>query len=230
MMRALGLLGQAIARDPCFGPALALAANCYHKIDLHSWTEDPAATRREGVRLARQALLSAAEDPAVLGYAGFVLGWFGEDIEASLQLIERSLALHPSYAFGWLLSGNLNLYVGRTAIAIERYETSLSLDPRSNRGIRLSPIGQAHFFDKHFEEALEKLLLALEENPSFITTYRFLAACYAHMGRVREAREVVERLRNMNPALRPHTVPYRNPEHLELFLSGLRLALVEQAP
>jgi adenylate cyclase len=230
VMRALALLDQAIARDPRYGPALALAANCYHKIDLHSWTDDPAATRRAGIRLARQALLLAADDPVVLGCAGFVLGWFGEDIDASLQLVERSLALHPSYAPGWLHSGLLNLYAGRTANAIPRFETSLSLDPRSNRGLRLSHIGQAHFFDKHFEMALEKLLLGLQENPSVITTYRFLAGCYAHMGRLCEAREVVERLRNMNPAVRPNTVPYRNPEHRELYLSGLRLALGEEAP
>jgi adenylate cyclase len=120
VMRALTLLDRAIARDPRYGPALALAANCYHKIDLHSWTDDPAATRREGVRLARQALLSAADDPTVLGYASFVLGWFGEDIDASLQLIERCLALHPSYALGWYLSGALNLYAGRTGRPRER--------------------------------------------------------------------------------------------------------------
>jgi adenylate cyclase len=230
VMRALALLDQAIERDLRYGPALALAANCYHKIDLHSWTDDPPATRREGVRLARQALLSGADDPTVLGYAGFVLGWFGENIDTSLQLIERSLALHPSYAFGWLLSGNLSLYAGRTASAIERFETSLRLDPRSNRGIRLSHIGQAHFFDKHFEVALEKLLLALGEDSSFITTHRFLVACYAHLGRLREAREAAERLRAMNPTVWPNTVPYRNPEHRELYLSGLRLGLGEEAP
>ncbi len=50
------------------------------------------------------------------------------------------------------------------------------------------------------------------------------------MGRVREARDVVERLRAMNPPVMPGTVPYRNPEHRELFLSGLRLALGEEAP
>jgi adenylate cyclase len=229
-MRALDLLRQAIVRDPRYGPALALMANCYHKIDGHGWTDDPAATRREGLRLARQALLSAADDPAVLNYAGLVLGWFGEDIDASIQLVERSLALHPSYADGWRRSGQLNLYAGRTATAIQQLGTSLSLDPRGNRGVRLSHTGVAQFFDRHFDEALKKFLLAIGENPSIITAHRFLAACYAHLGRLREAHDAVERLRAMNPAVWPNTVPYRNPEHRELFLSGLRLALGEEAP
>jgi hypothetical protein len=33
----------------------------------------------------------------------------------------------------------------------------------------------------------------------------------------------------MNPAVMPGTVPYRNPEHRELFLSGLRIAAGDAA-
>ena len=63
--------------------------------------------------------------------------------------------------------------------------------------------------------------------PSFIAAYRFLTACYAHMGRLREAGEVIDRLRAMTPVVVPSNVPYRNPEHRELYLSGLRLAAGE---
>jgi hypothetical protein len=33
------------------------------------------------------------------------------------------------------------------------------------------------------EDAVTKLVVSLEELPSFTTTYRFLASCDAHMGR-----------------------------------------------
>jgi adenylate cyclase len=230
MMRALSLLDQAFARDPGYAPALALAAHCHHLIDLHNWADDLAANRREGVRLARKALQSGADDPVVLANAGLVLGWFGEDIDTSLRLVGRALALNPSYAEGWHLSGFLHVYAGHTDIAIERLETSSRLDPRANRGYRLAYIGVAHFFNKRFDEALKNLLLSLEEKSSFITAHRFLAACYAHMGQLQQAQETVERLRNVNPAVWPNTVPYRNPEHRELFLSGLRLAIGDEAP
>ena len=72
--------------------------------------------------------------------------------------------------------------------------------------------------------------MALEESPSFITGHRFLAACYAHLGRLHEAREVIERLRAMNPAVLESATRFRNPEHRELYLSGLRLAMGEEAP
>ena len=58
--------------------------------------------------------------------------------------------------------------------------------------------------------------------------YRFLAACYAHMGRMNEAREIVKRLRAIMPVVVPDTIYWRNPEHRELYLSGLRLAAGEE--
>jgi hypothetical protein len=80
---------------------------------------------------------------------------------------------------------------------------------------------------------LEKFLSASEELPSLILTHRFLAACYAHKGRLREAHQVVERLRTMTPAVLESAeiaARFRNPEHRELYLSGLRLALGKEAP
>jgi hypothetical protein len=44
------------------------------------------------------------------------------------------------------------------------------------------------------------------------------------MGRLDEARETIARLRAITPVVMPAASEYRNPEHRELFLSGLRLA------
>ena len=74
---------------------------------------------------------------------------------------------------------------------------------------------------------MPKLLLAIQEDPSYPQPYRFLAACYAHMGRLDDAREIVARLRAITPVVIPDASYLRNPEHRELFLSGLRLAAGE---
>jgi len=39
----------------------------------------------------------------------------------------------------------------------------------------------------------------VQDDPSFPTHYRYLAACYAHMGRLDEARAVAARLRSITP-------------------------------
>jgi Flp pilus assembly protein TadD len=71
------------------------------------------------------------------------------------------------------------------------------------------------------------LLRAIQEDPSHPLAYRYLAACYAHMGRLDDAREVITRLRTVTSLVIPDLSYLRNTEYRELFLSGLRLAIGE---
>jgi hypothetical protein len=84
-------------------------------------------------------------------------------------------------------------------------------------------IGVAHFFARRFEEARVTLLHSLQEKPHWVPSYRFLASCYAHMGRRDEAQETGTRLRTLTNVVVPSATHWRNAEHRELFLSGLRL-------
>jgi adenylate cyclase len=85
-------------------------------------------------------------------------------------------------------------------------------------------IGAAFLLSRRFDEALPKLLLATEDDPSFPTPYRYLAACYAHMGRLDEAKEVAARLRSITSAVQCGADCFRRSEHREFYLSGLRMA------
>jgi hypothetical protein len=49
------------------------------------------------------------------------------------------------------------------------------------------------------------------------------------MGRLDDAGKIVERLRAITPLVVPNAGFLRNPEHRELFLSGLRLAMGGEA-
>jgi adenylate cyclase len=88
---ALGLMEQAIARDPRYGPALAFAALCCHRLLLDGRSGDPAADRRKGADFAKRALEVAGDDPVVLAYAALVLASFGDDIGAMMGLVDRAL-------------------------------------------------------------------------------------------------------------------------------------------
>jgi len=225
--KACELLSQALERDPVYGPALALKGWCCLLLDVNDWTENKQTNRSDGVALARQALQMSADEPNVMANAAFVLGYFGEDIDAAKRLAERALSLNPSFAFGWLLSGFLNLWAGETDLATEHLQISLRLNPRDRRAFHLTGLGIAHCFKGRFEEAIENLLVSLEELPSYVATYRFLASCYAHLGRLDDARDVVRRLRTLTPVVVPVATFYRNREQRELYLSGLRLAAGE---
>jgi len=56
-------------------------------------------------------------------------------------------------------------------------------------------IGVCHFFAKRLEEAKTMLLRSLQVESGWAQTYRFLAACGAHMGQLDEAHKVIDRLR-----------------------------------
>jgi hypothetical protein len=77
------------------------------------------------------------------------------------------------------------------------------------------------------DEAVPKLLLSIQEDPSDPLPYRYLAACYAHMGRLDEAREIIAQLRAITPVVAPDASNFRNAEQRELHLSGLQLAMGE---
>ncbi|HEV2188850.1 MAG TPA: tetratricopeptide repeat protein [Stellaceae bacterium] len=222
VIQALELLEQAIARDPCYADALSLAAQCCAALYVGGWADDADAARR-GVDFARRALSAAGDDPLVLARSAYVLGNLGEDIDAAIALIERSLAINPTSALGWHHSGWLRLWAGQPDLAIEHLMMARRLNPFGERRAELA-VGIGHFFAGRFEQARAMLLRTLQEYPGWVATYRFLAACYAHMGSLDEAREIVQRLRMLTPLVVPSADHWRDPQQRELYLSSLRLA------
>jgi adenylate cyclase len=227
IIRALDLLDQAIERDPRYGAALVEAASRHFEMHVNGWSEDPEESRRKGVELTRRALQVAGDDPNVLCKAAYALGYFGEELDVAIALVDRGLELNPSSARGWQWSGWLRSWSGQPDLAIKHFETSLRLNPREQRANPFMGIGVAHFFARRFEEARVTLLRSLQEKPNWVPTHRFLASCYAHMGRLDEAQETVKRLRILTNVVVPGAENWRNPEHREFYLSGLRLAAGE---
>ncbi len=118
--------------------------------------------------------------------------------------------------------------MGQPDIAIEHVEAALRLSPRARIGTSLANLGTAHFLSRRFDEAVPKLLLAIQDDPGYATPYQLLAACYAHMGRARRRSErSPARLRAITPVVIPDASFLRNAEDRELYLSGLRLAAGE---
>jgi adenylate cyclase len=228
VFEAQRLLKQAIAIDPHYAPALSWAAHCHLRLAIEGWAEEPETSRGEAVDLARRALQLVEHDPVILANAAQVLARSGEDIGAMIGLVDRALALNPSYARGWFVSGLLRVWAGQPDLGIEHVETSVRLSPRERVGSTLFVIGMAYFFKRQFAEAAAKLLASFQDHPGYPQPYRFLAACYAHTGRLEEARATVVRLRAITPLVVPVDLPYRRLEDRKLLLSGLRLAAREK--
>jgi tetratricopeptide (TPR) repeat protein len=206
------------------GPVLAYAAVCYFRRVFDSRSDDPEADGRIATSLARRALEVAGDDPGTIANAATVLAYFGEDIGAMIALVDRALVLNPSFARGWYICGVLKRWAGQPEVAIAHFEAALRLSPRARIGCAVGGIGGALFFSRRFDEAVAKLLVAIQEDPSMPDQYRYLAACYAHMGRLHEARAMIKRLQTITPHVMPLLMTSRKAEDRELLLSGLRLA------
>jgi len=224
---ALRLLEQAIARDPHYGPALAWAALCCYRLCVDGTGTDRVTDSRKGADYARRALQAAGDDPGVLANAAMALAYFGEDLDAMMGLADRALSLNPNFARGWFISGQIRRWAGELDGAIEHAEIALRLSPHGQIGGVLNLIGGALLLSRRFDEAIPKLLLSIQANTGSPVPYRYLTICYAHLGRLDEARATLAKLRAITSEVMPNLAHYRNPEHRELFLLGLRLAADE---
>jgi len=119
------------------------------------------------------------------------------------------------------------LWAGAPDVAIDHFERSLRLDPHDPKGAILAANGIAHFFARRLDQARTMLLLSLQEHPGWVPTHRYLAACYAHLGQLDEAKMMIKRLRALTPVVLPSADHLRDPEQREFYLSGLRLAMSE---
>jgi adenylate cyclase len=226
-MEALDRLSHIIEQDASYGPALALSALYNMVLYGNAWTDDPEATRQNAISLARRAVRSAGADAETLGRAAYVLAYCGGDINAATALVDSSLRINPSFADGWRWSGWLRLWAGSPDLAIEHFERSLRLNPLGSSGGTLVAIGMAHFFARRLDQARTMLSRSLQQHPDWVPTNRFLAACYAHLGELDEARMMIKRLRALTPVVLPKADHWRDPEQREFYLSGLRLAMSE---
>jgi len=224
LMVSIELLRRAIEQDPEYGPALASLAHSYYRMDIQGWAQEGEHNRRTAIDLIRRALRAASDDPEVLATAAMVLGYFGEDIYTSVELIDQALTLNPSSVRGWQTSGVIRNWIGRSDIALEHLQNASRLDPINYSTRNLTVLGIALFFNRRFDEAASKLIEALEEQPNVTLNYRFLAASYAHMERLDEARAIIARLRTITSDVLDSGARFRNPEYRDLYLSGLRLA------
>jgi TolB-like protein len=227
LIEAARLLEEAIARDPRYGPALAFASMAQMRLAMDGWAEDLEASRQKAMTFARRALDVGGNDPIVLVNAAHTLAYLGEEVTAMAALVDRALALNPSYARGWYVSGLVRMFSGQPDLAIEHVEKSMRLSPRDYPGIPAGLIGTAHFLARRFPQAIECLLQSMQEGAMTPWRYRLLAASYAYLGRLDDAREVTRQLRATGACVMPSRMMLPNRILHQLLLDGLCLAAGE---
>lgn len=223
----LQLLSLAMSGDPSYAPPYALAAECLVYRLVQSWSSDPTRDVAEAERLAQAAIERDRDDPTVLALAGHAIGFASTDYGTSLALIERSLTINPNSAIALQLGGWARIYAGDPVGAIDCFTSGLRLSPLDSRvfifhsgmSFALIMIGQS-------EEAVGWAMKSVDGNPLWLSGHKVLAAAFANVGRLVEAREAAARVMSSHPLynLRHARRLIKAGAELDRYLQGLRKA------
>ncbi len=220
---------KAIELDPDFASAHAMAAWCYFWRKVNGWMIDRSAEVAEGTRLARRAVELGKEDAVALTRGGHALAHLARDLELSISLVDRALALDPNLAAAWFLGGFLRTERGDPDGAIEYFARAMRFSPLDPEMFRMQAgMALAHLFARRFDAASSWAEKAYRELPSFLMVVGIIAASHALAGRSVEARQAMSQLRHLDPSLRvsslPDWLPIRRPADVATFSEGLRMA------
>ena len=220
------LLEKSLSIDPNYARAYAILARSYVATYLEPRDGDYllAAGLERAHEFARKAVQLDGGLPEAHAQFGWVL-LFQKRHEAAIAEYERAISLNPNFtdtSFGLCL-----MFGGEPGRARDILQANLRLDPFQNAS-RLGYIGHAHYMLNRYPEAIPPLRECAWRMPNFRIVKLWLAAAYAQVGQLAEARAAAGEVRCIEPGFTidrwKATAVYKNQEDAEHLFDGLRKA------
>lgn len=223
------LLGDALTIEPDNPLILAHAAWVIEHRNAMGWPSAEPDDPQRCVDFARRALKSATGDTRVSTLCGMALLQTGKEYDWGLEVVRAAAAANPNDMLAVSAAGIATMHCGDLDDAAGLLRRAIRL---CGRGLdaRLGLTGMAHLecIRGNHEEALGWATRSLAVNAHFDPTYWMLIAANAHLGRLAEARRILEDYRQTSPGVTLARIragqPARYPERIEPVLAGLRLA------
>ncbi len=221
--KARQLLEEALRLDPNYAFAYTTLAWNYGLAYLLKFGPSPEEDLQKGFELAKKAVSldeADAESHWVLGYIYLMKG----EHERSLETYERARALNPNYADLLAEMGYALTYSGRAKQGLAQVKRAMRLNPFYPDWY-LWVIGVAQYTMHQYEDAVAALKKITYHSTE---TRLYLAASYAQLGRLEEARTELKEVLKLDPGVTleswGHSQHFKNEVDLEHFCDGLRKA------
>lgn len=226
---ALSMFHKANELDPDFAPAYGMAAYCYVQRKSYGWIGNREQETTECELLARKAVALAKNDALTLSKAAHAIAAVVGDLDSGAVFVDQALRANPNLGAAWYVSGWIRLFLGRTEEATEHLGRAISLSSCDPLIFKVrAGLGYAYFLAGRYDEAAALTLNALGARPGYLTAMRGAAASHALAGRVDEARRLIARVHERDPALRVSNLtdllPFSREQDFGRWTDGLRKA------
>jgi TolB-like protein len=197
---ALRYLEQALAIDPSYAPALALAALCYSVRCFMGWMKDPEEEAGEGLRFAHRAVELGKDNANIFWMAACAVLRLQMDRLRARELARHSLELNPNSAMALATAGGIESHFGNIGEALELLSRAARLSPRDPRGWFITlETAWAYLVAGRLDEAVATAKKVLTQYPRSSFARRFIVSCLARQGRLNEAVDALREALEIEP-------------------------------
>ena len=180
----------AIQLDPNYAAAYVALGYTRVAAAFSGWTEQVAEAVEQARQYGQKALeldSGNAEAHALLGSVYLNLG----QGERAVTEIRQAVALNPSDANSYAMLGGALTYSGQPAEGVEAFELAMRLNPDMGAG-RFTPVGWAYYMVGRYEDAVRVQEAAVRKTPNEYFIHAGLAASYAQLGRMTDAKRAAQ--------------------------------------
>ena len=230
---AIRLYRLALEYDPDFALATARLAIAYTVAVDNGWVTDADESLELARSLATQAI---ARDPNLpTGYWAMARYYTRDqtwDADKAIDALETAISIDPNYADGYAFLANTLQFVGRSEEGLGMIDTAMRLNPNFPFWYHFTR-GANQFHLSRYAEARTSFETAIERNPGWPASYRYLISTLGHLGDIDEAEWQIEEFQalgfDLNLAEQKAGNKIQDPDYREQFLEGLRKAGVPES-
>jgi adenylate cyclase len=222
--QARHLFEKAIELDPQFASAYTALGWSYHLQVEYGWTEFIEQASQRAMSLARKALSLDDFQTSAHELLGSVYIRKGQ-YDLAVAELQQALDLNPNDARIFNEMGEVLLYAGQTDDAIKSMKMGLRFNPAATPGIYME-LGLAYYLKERYDDAVKIVRQGLAKKPDFVGHHIVIAAAYAQLGRIEDAKNSAREVLRRHPffEVESYGTIFRNPADRKHLREGLRKA------